>query len=126
MGIRAREYFNVGPDAMKVISCAGSRPPLSCLNDGLQAATGATLGHGLITVADTGTAPCARFFWLGNTITLSLKKNIADTLSARLQEMKGKYGLESDTYWDLLREMTIREWQALDRHNIFEIVGGNR
>jgi formylmethanofuran dehydrogenase subunit E len=36
MGFRAREYFNVGIDELKIKSFVGSRPPVSCLNDGLE------------------------------------------------------------------------------------------
>ena len=43
MGIRAREYFNTGVDEFTAVSYAGSTPPLSCMNDGLQVSTGATL-----------------------------------------------------------------------------------
>ncbi|MCJ7449231.1 MAG: nucleoside hydrolase [Bacteroidales bacterium] len=39
MGIRAREYFNTGVDEFYAISFAGSIPPLSCMNDGLQVST---------------------------------------------------------------------------------------
>ena len=50
MGIRAREYFNTGVDEFSAVSFAGSIPPLSCMNDGIQVSTGATPGHGLLTV----------------------------------------------------------------------------
>ncbi len=44
MGIRAREYFCTGVDEMTVTTHAGSMPPLSCMNDGIQVSTGATPG----------------------------------------------------------------------------------
>ena len=44
MGIYAREYFDVPLDKMVVRSNAGLSPPLSCMNDGLQISTGATMG----------------------------------------------------------------------------------
>ena len=50
MGLRARERFNVALDELRVESHAGLKPPLSCVNDGLQVATGASLGRGTITV----------------------------------------------------------------------------
>ncbi|MDD5507267.1 MAG: nucleoside hydrolase [Bacteroidales bacterium] len=56
MGLRAREYFRAGHDQLKVVSYAGSIPPVSCLNDGLQVSTGATLGHGLIRIAEVVTS----------------------------------------------------------------------
>ena len=51
MGIKARELFGVGPDILKVTTYAGTKPPYSCLNDGIQVSTGATIGQGLITIA---------------------------------------------------------------------------
>lgn len=47
MGIRAREYFNIGVDDISVTSYAGTRPPVSCMNDGLQVAAGSTIGYWL-------------------------------------------------------------------------------
>ena len=52
MGLRAREYFHLGIDELEILSFAGSTPPVSCLNDGLQVSTGATLGHGTITLGE--------------------------------------------------------------------------
>lgn len=46
MGIRAREYFNIGVDDIFVTTYAGHKPPISCMNDGLQVGTGASVGHG--------------------------------------------------------------------------------
>jgi len=62
MGLRARDYFGAGLDRLRVTSFAGSKPPISCLNDGLQVSTGATLGHGTIALAENSTPiPKAHF-----------------------------------------------------------------
>ncbi|UCD49795.1 MAG: formylmethanofuran dehydrogenase subunit E family protein [Phycisphaerales bacterium] len=75
MGIRAREYFGVGLDELTVESFAGSQPPISCLNDGLQASTGATLGHGTISLSSvTAPRPTAKFTYDGTIISLELKE----------------------------------------------------
>jgi pyrimidine-specific ribonucleoside hydrolase len=50
MGLYAREILDARHDELVINSLAGSRPPVSCMNDGLQVSTGATLGHGLISV----------------------------------------------------------------------------
>jgi pyrimidine-specific ribonucleoside hydrolase len=52
MGVRARELLNASFDEIDVASSAGVKPPYSCLNDGLQVATGASLGRGTIRVRD--------------------------------------------------------------------------
>ena len=54
MGIYALELLSRlcnKAEELKVLSFAGSRPPVSCFNDGLQISTGATLGHGSIKIA---------------------------------------------------------------------------
>ena len=54
MGIYALELLSRlcnKAEELKVLSFAGSRPPVSCFHDGLQISTGATLGHGSIKIA---------------------------------------------------------------------------
>ncbi len=122
MGIRAREYFDAGPDEMTILSYAGSKPPVSCMNDGLQASTGATLGHGLIKVAQDETAqPAAEFTYMGTTIRLDIKNEYREDIISAIRNLKNTYGLESDEYWDRLRVLTLEKWQDLNRHNIFTI-----
>jgi pyrimidine-specific ribonucleoside hydrolase len=121
MGIRAREYFNTGVDEFTVTSSAGSMPPLSCMNDGLQVSTGATPGHGLLTVLNDSPAPSAEFRYMNQKIRLTLKPEIAAMISNELKEINFVYGLDSDIYWELVRKNSIKYWQKLDRHDIFVI-----
>lgn len=121
MGIRAREYFNTGVDEFKAVSYAGSMPPLSCMNDGIQVSTGATPGHGLLTVINENTSPIAEFTYMNRKIRLTLKPEIAVKISEELKQINFVYGLDSNIYWELVRKNTIRYWQNLDRHEIFEI-----
>ncbi len=120
MGIRAREYFNIGVDDIHVTSFAGSRPPVSCMNDGLQVATGATIGHGLITVADVGTPrPEALFRFKEKTIRLTLKPEYADRIRRDVAEAIARYGNLTEAYWLYIRELALRYWVEFDRHEIF-------
>lgn len=122
MGIRAREYFNTGVDEFLVTSSAGSVPPLSCMNDGLQVSTGATPGHGLLTVKnDAPVTPSAEFTYMNRKIRLTLKPEIASLISNELKEINFVYGLDSDIYWELVRKNSIKYWLNLDRHDIFII-----
>ena len=122
MGIRAREYFDTGVDEFTATSFAGSTPPLSCMNDGIQVSTGATPGHGLLMVRnDTVAGPSAEFTYLGRKIRLTLKPEIAVKISSELKEINFIYGLDSNTYWELVRKNTIKYWRDLDRHEIFDI-----
>jgi len=123
MGIRAREYFATGVDEFTVRSLAGSTPPLSCFNDGIQVSTGATPGHGLLTVVNGQPAlPSAEFTYLNRTVRLSLKPEYAEKIISELKEFNFVYGLDSNTYWELVRKNSIKYWLSMDRHEIFDIV----
>jgi pyrimidine-specific ribonucleoside hydrolase len=122
MGIRAKEYFNAGIDEMKILSYAGSIPPFSCMNDGLQVSTGATVGHGLISVSpDTVVRPVADFTYMGRTIRLTLKPEYGRKIAGEVKELNKIYGLNSDIYWELIRKLAIKYWASFDRHEIFTI-----
>ncbi len=122
MGIRAREYFCTGVDEMTVTTHAGSTPPLSCMNDGIQVSTGATPGHGLLTVSEEPPfLAAADFTHKGKTVRISLKKVLADKVSSELKEINFIYGLDSDIYWELVRQNSIKYWLQFDRHEIFDI-----
>jgi pyrimidine-specific ribonucleoside hydrolase len=122
MGIRAREYFNTGVDEFYATSFAGSTPPLSCMNDGIQVSTGATPGHGLLCVRnDTVATASAEFAYLNRKIRIALKPEIAGKMTSELKEINFIYGLDSNIYWELVRKNSIKYWSALDRHEIFAI-----
>lgn len=122
MGIRAREYFCTGVDEMHVTSHAGSTTPLSCMNDGIQVSTGATPGHGLLTVShEPPYFAAADFVYKETTIRITLKKELAERISSELKEINFIFGLDSDIYWELVRQNSIKYWLQFDRHEIFEI-----
>lgn len=121
MGIRAREYFNTGVDEFRAVSFAGSMPPLSCMNDGVQVSTGATPGHGLLTIMDDSPSPSVEFTYMNRKIRLTLKPEIAERISSELKDINFVHGLDSNIYWELVRKNTIRYWLELDRHDIFVI-----
>ncbi|MBN1159344.1 MAG: nucleoside hydrolase [Bacteroidales bacterium] len=124
MGIRAKEYFGAGTDEMSVVSYAGNTTPTSCLNDGIQVSTGATLGHGLIHVAeDHSTLPTAEFTYMNRKIILSLKEEYRKKVEQEIREYNRIYGLSSDIYWELVRNAAIRCWMNWDRNEIFDIQG---
>ncbi|GHT33206.1 hypothetical protein AGMMS49574_18370 [Bacteroidia bacterium] len=121
MGIRAREYFNIGVDDIVAVSYAGSHPPVSCLNDGLQVSTGATLGHGLITVAaEQDIRPEAVFTFKDKTIRLKLKPEYAQKIGKEVMEGIRVHGDLTEAYWLYIRKLAIKYWQEFDRHEIFD------
>jgi pyrimidine-specific ribonucleoside hydrolase len=121
MGLCARDYFQVGLDELTVVSFAGRRPPISCLNDGLQVSTGATLGHGTISVSDdSASAPKAQFTHAGTIITLTLKQSYWDTIKKDIQQAEHQHGLQSRAYWQAVRVLGLRYWLQWSRNDIFE------
>jgi inosine-uridine nucleoside N-ribohydrolase/formylmethanofuran dehydrogenase subunit E len=124
MGIKARELFSVGPDMLEVITYAGTRPPYSCLNDGIQVSTGATLGMGTIHLAvDSIARPSAVFIYKGHSIRISLKKEYLEKVDADINEGIVKFGLMDDGYWKLIRRNALKYWVEWDRNKIFDVVG---
>lgn len=122
MGIRAMEYFNVGINNLRVVTYAGNKPPLSCLNDGIQISTGATIGQGLISIADSIIPiPTASFEFNGNRITMSVKPEIAAQMKADIKLGIDTHGLLSEAYWEYVEELAIRYWSTYDRHEMFVI-----
>jgi pyrimidine-specific ribonucleoside hydrolase len=122
MGIKAREWFGVGPDVIEVVSYAGTKPPYSCLNDGIQVSVGATLGMGTIKVtADSITQPMADFSYKGHSIRIKLKNEYLVKVDADINEGIVKFGLMDDGYWKLIRRNALKYWLEWDRNKIFDI-----
>jgi inosine-uridine nucleoside N-ribohydrolase/formylmethanofuran dehydrogenase subunit E len=123
MGIEARELFGVGPDMLEVTTYAGTKPPYSCLTDGIQVSTGATLGMGTIHLASDKTVqPSAVFSYMGRSIRLSLKKEYLDKVESDINEGIVKFGLMDDGYWKLIRHNALKYWVEWDRKKIFDIL----
>lgn len=123
MGLRARELFDAGLDELEVTSFAGSDPPLSCFNDGLQVSTGATLGRGTITISsDPDLRPEAMFKREGRVIRMRLKRQYQEKVRTDLARGVELYGSGTPANWRYVRELGIRYWLEWDRNEIFEEV----
>lgn len=123
MGIRAAELFKekgIGGE-ISVISFAGSIPPVSCLNDGLQVSTGASMGHGLFEVAPAG-EPSAKacFTCGGESFEMSLKPEYEQVIKADISRGVALYG-HAPEYWNYVRRLAVRYWREWDRAQIFAI-----
>lgn len=122
MGIKARELFGVGPDELAVISYAGNKPPYSCMNDGIQVSTGATLGMGTIHLStDSLIRPSAVFTYKNRSVLITLKKEYLERVEADINEGIVKFGLMDDGYWKLIRHNALKYWVEWDRNKIFDI-----
>lgn len=126
MGLRARQYFHIGVDDISVVSYAGSTPPLSCLNDGLQVSTGGTVGHGLFAVfPEPPYRPEATFAFKGETVRIRLKDHYWDIVKRDIQKGVELYGSGTEDNWKYVRRLALRYWLEWDRQEIFALEKNN-
>ena len=122
MGIKARGIFGVTADQLEAYSFAGTKPPYSCLNDGIQVSTGATLGMGTIQISnDTITRPAAIFTYKNRSVEISLRPEYLKMVDDDINEGIIKFGLMDDGYWKLIRRNALKYWLEWDRNKIFDI-----
>jgi len=120
MGIRAREILEAPFDELKVISITGKSPPLSCMNDGLQAATGASLGRGAIEVLEQNPKPAAIFVYKDKKLSLEIKKDVLNRIKKDISAALKTYGGLNREYFAHIRKLSIDYWLELDRKKIFD------
>jgi pyrimidine-specific ribonucleoside hydrolase len=121
MGVRARELLGAEFDELRVESYAGLKPPLSCLNDGLQVSTGASLGRGAIRVMENRPpAPEAVFIHDGKTLRLRLKQGVVDRIRADIAGAIKQHGNLTPAYFDAIRKLSLWHWAELNRSEMFE------
>lgn len=127
MGLYALEVMDAGHGMLSISSEAGSMPPLSCLNDGLQVSTGSSLGHGLISL-DTSSSfnAAAQFRMYDKAIRLELKESYSSALKELINQTICHAGHLTPAYWMKIREEGIRIWQEFDRNEIFNIYTLNK
>ena len=138
MGIYALELLSRlcnKAEELKVLSFAGSRPPVSCFNDGLQISTGATLGHGAIEIAkscslskegaDARVEAIFRFKAICGTeakemqLCVWLKEDLMQQIAGDIANAVKQYGHTPD-YWLQVRRLALDYWQQWNRAEIFE------
>jgi len=121
MGILAREILNATLDELQVESHAGLKPPLSCMNDGLQVATGASVGRGSITVPVDGPAAPEAVFNKGNKkLRLSLKKNVEARIKSDIRKAIDLHGNLTPEYFKEVRRLSFVYWTEMKRSEIFD------
>lgn len=121
MGSRALELLDVGRGDVTVRSFAGLTPPFSCLNDGLQASTGATLGHGSIVVEPSQVPHVEALFTAGEkSLRLTLKRDVVQLIDDELRDLIRRVGSDTSEYWAAVRALAIDKWVRFDRRSIFD------
>ena len=121
MGIRAREVLGAPFDELEVVSFSGYKPPFSCISDGLQVSTGASLGRATITNTHLG-QPEALFIYKGKRLRLSVKPEVKSQVGKVIKELSRKYGFRSHQYFHELDKISVEYWLEWDRNRIFHEV----
>ena len=122
-GLRIMEYLHAGLDEVAIISYAGSVPPISCFNDGLQVGTGATIGYGKIDVPKTqNPKPSSIVVYNNRRFKISLKEEVIEKIKSEIMTLVKSYGLDSEMYWSELRKISLNYWMDVCRYNDFEII----
>lgn len=117
MGCRAKELL--GADEPHILTMAGSCPPISCMNDGLQVSTGSSVGHGLIHVAENEEKRAEALFSLGDKqLRMRLKPEFEEAIREDIRKGTKLYG-RTAPYWIYVRALAIRYWSEWDRREIF-------
>ena len=119
MGIRAREILGVPFDELEVVSLCGNKPPFSCMNDGVQVSTGATLGRGTISNSHVG-EPEAIFFYKDKRLRMKVKPPVKGEIGRVIKELSARYGFQSPQYFNELDRISVKYWLDWDRKKIFD------
>lgn len=120
MGVRAREILRAPFDTLKVVSHAGNKPPLSCMNDGLQVSTGASLGRGTIQIDSENPRPAATFLYRNQRLTLTLKSQWQEKIKADIKAAIKQFGGLNQAYFAHIRKLSIQYWLDFNREEIFD------
>lgn len=119
MGLRARELLKSPREGLHVVSYAGLTTPLSCFNDGLQVATGATLGRGTIEVDVSSPRPAARISSATGVCDLVVKPEIMRRVKQDIDSLSASLGYGSAPYFAAIRQLSMKYWFELDRGATF-------
>ncbi len=120
MGIYALSRLGIEAGDVSITSLAGNKPPVSCLNDGLQVSTSATFGHGLIVSEATDNPLPEAIFHAGDkSVHIRIKDEILNMIRTEIAGAVKRWG-HAPMYWEYVRQLAIRYWYELDRDEIFE------
>lgn len=104
---------------MRVVSLAGFDPPFSCINDGVQVSTGASLGRGTISVAQFK-EPEVLFCYKDKRLLMKVKPEIGKEIGRVIKEYSEKYVFQSPRYFQELDKLAVEYWLKWARKAVFQ------
>jgi formylmethanofuran dehydrogenase subunit E len=108
--LAGKNYF------IKVLSEAGTIQPISCFNDGVQAAINATYGRNLIKNVDDPTSSnfAATYYYQDKWVRIETKPEFIEKAQGELMDLVKKYnGDLSDDYFKEVRNQSLKLWEEL-------------
>jgi len=119
MALYAKKLLNGKNHQIKVISEAGTKPPISCLNDGIMCAIGATYGRGLISNVPDSSKMAATFVYKGKAIRLEVKPEKLEYTQKYIADSLERYGGLTDEYFKDVRKMALYVWENYSQEDLF-------
>lgn len=109
MGVIANKLLGEDPFKKTVTILTGTKPPISCIIDGVQLSSRCTLGKGNLNVLDEK-QPAARFKDKnGSTLDISVKSEILEEIEKAFKEKKDVSGKIFERSDEELFEMRFKE-----------------
>ncbi len=119
MALYAKDLLNGENHGISVLSEAGTKPPISCLNDGIMVAIGSTFGRGLISNVQDSNKLAATFSNKDKSVRLEVKpemlKITQDYIANSLEE---NGGLTNNYFYDV-REIGLYVWENMSQEDLF-------
>jgi len=126
MGLYAKKLLNGTNHEISVISEAGTKTPISCLNDGIMSSMGATFGRGLIqNLPDSGKL-AATFFYKNKSVRLEVKPEKLKITKEYIKKSLKKHGGLTDQYFKDVRKMGLYVWENFDQDDLFIVTYPNK
>ncbi|MBD3393157.1 MAG: hypothetical protein GF418_13625 [Chitinivibrionales bacterium] len=119
MALYAKKLLGGKDHEISVLSEAGTRPPVSCLNDGIMCAIGATFGRGLIQVAPDSSKLAATFSYNGKAVRLEVRPEKLAYTRKVISDSRKKYGGLTDDYFKDVRKTGLHAWENYAQDDLF-------
>ncbi|MFC2122738.1 formylmethanofuran dehydrogenase subunit E family protein [Bacteroidota bacterium] len=119
MALYAKRLLSGKNHQIQVISEAGTKPPISCLNDGIMCAIGATFGRGLISTLPDSRKMAATFVYNDKAIRLEVKPDKLEYTQKYIADSLKRHGGLTDDYFKDVRKMALHVWENYAQEDLF-------
>ena len=119
MALYAKKLLDGENHEISVISEAGIKPPISCLNDGIMASIASTFGRGLISNIEESNKLAATFKYKNKSVRLEVKPEKLKITQEYITNSRKKHGGLTDNYFADVRKMGLFVWENISQKDLF-------